>query len=241
MVHTDPIIVDLTIDGDKVETTPTHFFYTQEYGWVQAGALWQGAHVRKADGSYGVVEATKTVERSQQMYDLTVDTAHTFFVGDKQFLVHNIKCSQKQLDGAVAAQQHVGTTQIGDPTEAAIKTKNGWEELHSGYGQTRDPQQLTQEVMELADEIGHPFPASSKDNGVKGRFYASHAELKPAVVAPNVPVGQSNVGGMCDSCQKFYSKLAAYRGKVQVVASPDSINIFYPNGTTVVQPHLPGF
>ena len=56
---------------------------------MQAGALWQGAHVRKADGSYGIVTATKTVARSQPMYDLTVDTAHTFFVGSDQWLVHN--------------------------------------------------------------------------------------------------------------------------------------------------------
>lgn len=45
--------------------------------------------VRKADGSYGLVWLEWTVYRTQEMYNLTVDTAHTFFVGEGQWLVHN--------------------------------------------------------------------------------------------------------------------------------------------------------
>jgi hypothetical protein len=48
--------------------------------------------VRKADGSYGVVQGIEMVQQPQVMYNLTVAEAHTFFVGDGQWLVHN-SCS----------------------------------------------------------------------------------------------------------------------------------------------------
>lgn len=49
--------------------------------WVDAGALTVGDHVWRADGSTGVVESVEVVAVPQRMYNLTVDVAHTFFVG----------------------------------------------------------------------------------------------------------------------------------------------------------------
>jgi len=89
LVHDDPVIVHLTIDGEEIETTPEHPFYTQENKWVGAGALTVGMHVRKADGSYGTVQSVKDEHRTQKMYNLTVEQAHTFFVGEQRWLVHN--------------------------------------------------------------------------------------------------------------------------------------------------------
>ena len=116
--NTDPVVTDLVIDGDHIETTPMHPFYTEERGWVVANNLWAGAHVRKANGTYGLLQSLKLIPRQQKMYNLTVAVAHTFFVGDQQWLVHNIKCSQQQLDDAVTAQQHVGISPVGKPTDA---------------------------------------------------------------------------------------------------------------------------
>jgi hypothetical protein len=58
-------------------------------GWVNAEDLQLGDDIRNADGSTGEVEAVEMEETSQEMYNLTVDEAHTFFVGDGQWLVHN--------------------------------------------------------------------------------------------------------------------------------------------------------
>lgn len=58
-------------------------------GWVEAKDLQLGDDIRKADGYTGKVESITTEETSQEMYNLTVDEAHTFFVGDGQWLVHN--------------------------------------------------------------------------------------------------------------------------------------------------------
>jgi RHS repeat-associated protein len=87
--HDDPIIVHLTLDGELIETTPEHPFYTQECGWVAAGNLKIGEHIRRADRSYGGVQKVEFEKRNELMYNLTIDEAHTFFVGNGQWLVHN--------------------------------------------------------------------------------------------------------------------------------------------------------
>ncbi len=58
-------------------------------GWVEARDLQVGDDVRNAEGETGEVEQVTTEETTQEMYNLTVDEAHTFYVGDGQWLVHN--------------------------------------------------------------------------------------------------------------------------------------------------------
>ncbi|MBV6396583.1 MAG: hypothetical protein HFACDABA_02183 [Anaerolineales bacterium] len=89
MVHDDEVLTELIIDGEWVETTPEHPFYTEEEGWIPADELKTGMHVAQADGTTGIVWLKWNVHSKQAMYNLTVDTAHTFFVGEGQWLVHN--------------------------------------------------------------------------------------------------------------------------------------------------------
>ncbi len=91
VVHEDPTVLYLTIEGKVIETTPNHPFYDAQRGWIAADELAVGRQVRKSDGGYGVVEVSETVYQSQPMYNLSVEYAHTYFVGDGQWLVHN-KC-----------------------------------------------------------------------------------------------------------------------------------------------------
>lgn len=49
--HQDQLVEYVTIGGETLTTTQEHPFYTRELGWVKANNLWQGAHVRKLDGS----------------------------------------------------------------------------------------------------------------------------------------------------------------------------------------------
>jgi hypothetical protein len=92
--HLDPVIEYVTLDGEVVEVTPEHPFFTAEKGWVAAGDLWLGAHVLQANGDYGVVEDMAFVHQPRAMYNLTVAEAHTYFVGEQQWLVHNA-CGDK--------------------------------------------------------------------------------------------------------------------------------------------------
>jgi RHS repeat-associated protein len=87
--HQDPLLVELTIDGGLVRTTPEHPFYTAASEWVAAADLTVGDEVVAADGHTGRVERIEFVQQPETMYNLTVADAHTYFVGDEQWLVHN--------------------------------------------------------------------------------------------------------------------------------------------------------
>jgi len=89
LVHTDPVVEHLMIDHEEIKTTPEHPFYTEEKGWLTADKLQPGSHVRKADGTYGQVNSVTFEKSTRQMYNLTVGTAHTYFVGAGEWLVHN--------------------------------------------------------------------------------------------------------------------------------------------------------
>lgn len=99
-VHRDPTLVTLRIDGEQIETTPEHPFLTSE-GWVAAGDLQPGSQVRSASATYGTMQQVTTQQRSQNMYNLTVADAHTFFVGHQNWLVHNvcIRVGGRQIKG----------------------------------------------------------------------------------------------------------------------------------------------
>jgi hypothetical protein len=87
--HKDPVVVRLTIDGEVIETTPDHPFYVMDGKWKTADELKVDGKVRRADGSCGVIESVEFVEQPEWMYNLTVDQAHTYFVGKGRWLVHN--------------------------------------------------------------------------------------------------------------------------------------------------------
>ncbi|MEZ4711497.1 MAG: DNA/RNA non-specific endonuclease [Caldilineaceae bacterium] len=57
-----------------------------------------GDLVWQVDGTTGVVESVEAMPVQQRMYNLTVDIAHTFFVGQQGWLVHNA-CSYSSITG----------------------------------------------------------------------------------------------------------------------------------------------
>jgi hypothetical protein len=108
------------VDGETIETTPEHPFHTADGEWVPAANLRVGDEVYRADGSYGIVEAISFVYRRQGMYNLTVEGAHTYFVGDGQWLVHNhcgkwVNVNESMSPRAAAYQSRI----TGRPTTQA--------------------------------------------------------------------------------------------------------------------------
>ncbi|MFC6593128.1 polymorphic toxin-type HINT domain-containing protein [Deinococcus lacus] len=111
--HLDPSITTLklqTPDGlfETITTTPEHPFYvTVKAGngvrprpvghaelnerWVGAGHLQAGDKLKLADGREGSVVNVTTQAKTQEMFNLTVETAHTFYVGGHGWLIHNTK------------------------------------------------------------------------------------------------------------------------------------------------------
>jgi hypothetical protein len=89
MAHTDPAIEHLSTDTGSVDTTPNHPFFTTDRGWVDAGSLKIGEKVRTESGGSATVTGFTVEATPTTMWDLTVDGAHSFFVGAGAVLVHN--------------------------------------------------------------------------------------------------------------------------------------------------------
>jgi len=113
-------------------------------GWVNAENLEVGDDVHNADGETGEVESITIEETTQEMYNLTVDTAHTFFVGGGQWLVHNA-CSPKSIKDEWTLVGYHGTTSehidsllmgINPPTPGV--NYGGWSQLGPGFYTTND-------------------------------------------------------------------------------------------------------
>jgi hypothetical protein len=100
MVHTDPATENLVTDKGTIETTPNHPFFTTDRGWVQAGSLKVGEKVRTESGGSATVVSFTVDQHPASMWDLTVDTAHSFFVGSGAVLVHNEGPCDDWTDGS---------------------------------------------------------------------------------------------------------------------------------------------
>jgi hypothetical protein len=110
----------------------------------RANVFWEGAQVRNADGDYGTVQAIEFVRRVQPMYDLTVAEAHTFFVGQQQWLVHNCPFtppdtvrSPKRVEGEFSRKGY----SYGIDTEDVVPEEGGFH-LHV-YQNSREVAKVT--------------------------------------------------------------------------------------------------
>lgn len=65
--------------------------------WVGAGHLKVGDKIEQADGTTGVVANVVTLQQTREMFNLTVSEAHTYYVGQDGWLVHNQSINQFDL------------------------------------------------------------------------------------------------------------------------------------------------
>ena len=90
----------VTIDGESIETTVGHPFYTTDKGWVGAGSLEVGDTVELSDGNSGEVESVEKNELDEPVtiYNINVMDYHTYYVGENEVLVHNVGDCDVKLD-----------------------------------------------------------------------------------------------------------------------------------------------
>jgi|GEM_PF-2956114 len=113
-----------------LKTMPEHPFYTLSGEWIDAADL-----IRNLDGGYGEVDGMRIVEREQAMFNLTVDEAHTFFVGDGQWLVHNT-CQFRRFGSEIEALQAAETGQLELPTSGTGNRQEKWIAEVGAIGET---------------------------------------------------------------------------------------------------------
>jgi RHS repeat-associated protein len=109
MAHNDPVVEHLKLDTGAIDTTPNHPFFTTDRGWAVAGSLVAGEKIRTETGTYTAVISFTLDATPTTMWDLTIDGAHTFFVGPGAVLVHNF-CPE----GGVPDEPAGGLSKVSD-------------------------------------------------------------------------------------------------------------------------------
>ena len=166
IAHEDSVIVLLTIDGETLETTPEHPFYVMEAApwlamgelrgrWIEADDLEVGDQILQSNGTTGKVDAIVIEVAPQIMYNLSVADAHTFFVGDGQWLVHNTCPIQYPKDFSVRG-----------------KTKN-WS---AWFNSERDARALAREKIGHSPLMVEPNKWRSRDG--KWQYRAKPGDLR---------------------------------------------------------------
>ena len=113
-------------------------------------------------------------------------------------------------------------------SDGITNTLSGWKALDENSEFTRVS---VDEVINKSNEIGHKLRnAGANDQGVSGRYNASHAEKQLSIISDK-PIGISQP--MCTDCQGYFKNLAINEGKVYITADPKTIRIFNPDGTVI--------
>ncbi len=88
--------VELYTDGEKIETTAEHPFYT-EGGWKDAADLQAGDRIVSRSGNPIEIKEVSFQYNPKKVYNFEVSNWHTYFVGALAWLVHNAKKCLRQL------------------------------------------------------------------------------------------------------------------------------------------------
>ena len=88
MQHEVDATVEIGLEGETIETTAEHPFFTQE-GWKAAADLERDEQLRNKDGTWMPVKEHKFLYQQRKVFNFEVEGWHTYFVGALAWLVHN--------------------------------------------------------------------------------------------------------------------------------------------------------
>jgi Pretoxin HINT domain/Domain of unknown function (DUF4280) len=88
MQHEVDATVEITLEGETIETTAEHPFYTRE-GWKDAADLTTGDELKTKEGEWKFIKAHKFAYQKRKVFNFEVEGWHTYFVGVLAWLVHN--------------------------------------------------------------------------------------------------------------------------------------------------------
>jgi pretoxin HINT domain-containing protein len=214
LTHFDEVLTELIIDGEWIETTPEHPFFTEEKGWLPASELRTSMHVRQASSNYKVVWLKWNIHKTKLMYNLTVETAHTFFVGSGQWLVHNTCGLNDGLtndpygnDLVERAIQYHRQLPYQSSVTIGVADVDGAEYVSINGNANPKALETLQNIVPKGNLlIGKGNPP---DLHAEGALFNKFKYLE------DLDIGISNSGGPCPSCQKL-------------INSVSNLRVFYP-------------
>ena len=82
---------EITVNGEKIVATPKHKFYVVDKGWIRAAELEVGDILNSLNNGKLEITNIKHVKHDTpvNVYNLTVEDLHNYFVSSDQLLVHN--------------------------------------------------------------------------------------------------------------------------------------------------------
>ena len=104
-----------------------------------------GDQLKQADGTIGTVTGVQTVTQAKQMYNLSVGVAHTYFVGEMGWLVHNATDSNGR---PYATYKGMFTTEGNSPSLPKVIA-----EIRAGRDVTVDSIDQARQILEAMDEL----------------------------------------------------------------------------------------
>ena len=110
-------LVHVHVNGDEIKATPSHYFYSVQFGWTKAADLRAGDVLVLVNGECVVVEWVEheILESPVKVYNFEVEDFHTYFVGKEPVLVHNGCGVDDVADGREAGKYHVFESVTLDP------------------------------------------------------------------------------------------------------------------------------
>jgi len=85
-------------NGESIRTTAPHRFYVGDRGFVAAKDLRAGDCVTTSANQAIAITAIEADTEAHTVYNLSVANAHTYFVGETQVWVHNVKDDGSNVD-----------------------------------------------------------------------------------------------------------------------------------------------
>lgn len=102
--------VEITLEGETIETTAEHPFYTRE-GWKDAADLSRNDELQTKEGEWQFIKEHKFAYQRRKVFNFEVEGWHTYFVGVWAWLVHNAaKCITGTIKKISKRLRYLGRT-----------------------------------------------------------------------------------------------------------------------------------
>lgn len=85
---------EISVNGEKIESTGNHPFYVKGKGYVEASKLINGDILIDSNNNDHEISDIKIINNAETVtvYNLNVDDNHNYYVGQSKVLVHNAAC-----------------------------------------------------------------------------------------------------------------------------------------------------